>query len=187
MPELRHALSQNYHSNLLEWLKCWNLSSHPPITSSNSNFLVTLTRVHEKNRSNEIHGTKCYYNYLESMESMTTTILWHNDTITHCIFWICLNMINVKLRWERESKRWVQGSWSLNSNDLPIKLTFTVRGLKGCNTPRFDQILTLLETNSCNCRLITWQVGNVWCLCDNVVFNHEFANFCARKLSITEW
>ena len=27
------------------------------------------------------HGTKCYDNYLESMESTNTTILWHQDTI----------------------------------------------------------------------------------------------------------
>ena len=99
----------------------WNLSCDVPPTSSNSKFLVSHTRLHEKNRFHGTHGTKCYHNYLESMESMNTTILWDNDTIRHCVFWICLiclNMIKFKFRWERESTAWVQGDCSLEKKDL---------------------------------------------------------------------
>ena len=54
----------------------WNLSSHPPWTSSNSNFILRLTRVHEKNKwYHKIHGSKCYDQYLQSMKSMNITCL----------------------------------------------------------------------------------------------------------------
>ena len=91
----------------------WNLSCHLPSTSSNSNFLVTLTTVHKKKRSNETHGTKCYHNYLESMGSMNTTILWYNKTFCIWICFICLNSIKFKFRLER-----VQGDWSLKKKDV---------------------------------------------------------------------
>ena len=46
--------------------------------------------------------------------------------------------------------------------------------LKRCNMPRFEQLLTLLETNSCGCRL---QVSIFALSRDNVVSNDKFSNF----------
>ena len=61
----------------------WNLSSYPPTKSSNFNFFVRLATFYKKKKSHEIHGAKCYEEYLESMESMNTTILWYNKTFNY--------------------------------------------------------------------------------------------------------
>ena len=85
----------------------WNLLSYVPTTSSNSNFLVSHMSVHEKKRSHETHGTKCYDNYLEIMESMNTIILWNNDTIRLVHFEFVLIRSNSNFDYMRKWKHMV--------------------------------------------------------------------------------
>ena len=75
----------------------------------------------------------------------------------------------------------MQEDCSLDLNDLCSKLTFTICALKKNNTPRFEQILTLLKSNSCNCQLITQQFSMFSVSRHNVISNNKFPNVLFEK------